>query len=124
MAPLTNKEGLIAKAGKHVANQIEFRVQELCKLAESIDAELIIDYKPRNAATFAIVVKHDPAQEPELPLQPKLPKCYEGFVCQNCTQSEGNHVGDQCLCSHDGKFHNLNDKACVWYTEYVSERYK
>ena len=68
MAPLTNIEGLIAKAGKHVANQVEFRVQELCKLAESIDAELIIDYKPRNAATFAIVVKHDPAQEPELKL--------------------------------------------------------
>ena len=68
MAPLTNKEVLIAKAGKHVANQIEFRVQELCKLAESLDAELIIDYKPRNAAIFAIVVKHDPAQEPELKL--------------------------------------------------------
>lgn len=68
MATLTNKDALKAKFGKHVANQIEFRVQELCKLAESIDAELIIDYKPRNAATFAIVVKHDPAQEPELEL--------------------------------------------------------
>ena len=68
MATLTNNDALKAKFGKHVANQIEFRVQELCKLAESIDAELIIDYKPRNAATFAIVVKHDPAQEPELKL--------------------------------------------------------
>ena len=43
------------------------------------------------------------------------------FTCCKCTNSEGNHVGDQCLCSHDGQWHKLGDPACANYREYVNQ---
>ena len=65
MSTLTNKEAIKAHAGKHVANQIEFRVQELCKMAESMGFRLVIDYKPKNT-TFDVVVKHDAEKDLQL----------------------------------------------------------
>jgi len=67
MCAFTNKEAIKAHAGKHVANQIEFRVQELCKMAESMGFHIVIDYMPQNAI-FDVVVRHDPEQEQELQL--------------------------------------------------------
>ena len=67
MCTHTNKEAIKARTNKHIANQIDFRVQELCKMAESIGFRLLIDYKPQKA-TFDVVVRHDPKQEQELQL--------------------------------------------------------
>lgn len=67
MCAYTNTEAIKAKTSKHVANQIEFRVSELCKMAETIGFRLIIDYKPRKS-TFDVVVRHDPDKEKELQL--------------------------------------------------------
>ena len=58
-----------------------------------------------------VSLRNNAAYQPELP----------NFICRNCTSSEGNHVADKCLCSHDCKFHGLNDEACAWYTEYVNK---
>ena len=65
MCAFTNKEAIKAHAGKHVANQIEFRVQELCKMAESMGFHLVIDYKPKQTL-FDVVVKHDPEKDLQL----------------------------------------------------------
>lgn len=58
MDNLTNKEAIKAQAGKHVANQIEFRVKELCQMADSMGFRLVIDYKPKQTL-FDVVVKYD-----------------------------------------------------------------
>ena len=68
MKNLTNRDAIIAKFGKHVANQMEFRVQELGKLADLTNCQIVIDYKPSERPTFRIAVTHDPVTEPELQL--------------------------------------------------------
>jgi len=58
MDNLINKEAIKAQAGKHVANKIEYKVKELCLMAQSIGFRLVIDYKPRQTL-FDVVVKYD-----------------------------------------------------------------
>ena len=55
----TNREQLVSKIGKKNANRLEFRIGEICKLAEKLKMHLVLDYEP-NDSTFKVVVKKDP----------------------------------------------------------------
>lgn len=55
----TNREQLESNIGKKNANRLEFRIGELCKLAEELKIHVELDYEPQDS-TFKIVVKKDP----------------------------------------------------------------
>lgn len=55
----TNREQLDSKIGKKNANRLEFRICEICKLAEELKIHVELDYEPQDS-TFKIVVKKDP----------------------------------------------------------------
>ena len=54
----TNREQLVSKLGKHNANRLEWKVTELCKLADQLKVHLVLDYEPKDS-TVKVVVKKD-----------------------------------------------------------------
>lgn len=55
----TNREQLDSKIGKKNANRLEFRIGELCKLAEELKIHVNLDYEPQDSQ-LKVVVKKDP----------------------------------------------------------------
>lgn len=55
----TNREQLVSKIGKKNANRLEFRIGELCKLAEELKIHVNLDYEPKDS-TLKVLVKKDP----------------------------------------------------------------
>lgn len=56
----TNKEQIMHKVGKKVANRLEWKIKELVQLAETIGCHLVIDYQPKDKAEFKVVVNREP----------------------------------------------------------------
>ena len=55
----TNREQLESKIGKKNANRFEFRISEICKLAEELKIHVKLDYEPQDRQ-LKVVVKKDP----------------------------------------------------------------
>lgn len=56
----TNKEQIMHKVGKKVANRLEWKIKELVQLAETIGCHLVIDYQPKDKTEFKVVVNREP----------------------------------------------------------------
>ena len=56
----TNREQLVSKLGKHNANRLEWKVTELCKLADELNVHIGFDYGPQGDNSVNIVIKNDP----------------------------------------------------------------
>lgn len=56
----TNREQLISKLGKHNANRLEWKVTELCKLADELNVHIGFDYGPQGDHSVNVVIKNDP----------------------------------------------------------------
>ena len=56
----TNREQLVSKLGKHNANRLEWKVTELCKLADELNVHIGFDYGPQGDHSVNVVIKNDP----------------------------------------------------------------
>ena len=56
----TNREQLVSKLGKHNANRLEWKVTELCKLADELNVHIGFDYGPQGDHSVNVVIKNEP----------------------------------------------------------------
>ena len=56
----TNREQLVSKLGKHNANRLEWKVTELCKLADELNVHIGFDYGPQGDHSVNVFIKNDP----------------------------------------------------------------
>ena len=56
----TNREQLVSRIGKHNANRLEWKVTELCKLADELNVHIGFDYGPQGDHSVNVVIKNEP----------------------------------------------------------------
>ena len=56
----TNREQLVSKLGKRNANRLEWKVTELCKLADELNVHIGFDYGPQGDHSVNVFIKNDP----------------------------------------------------------------
>ena len=56
----TNREQLVSKLGKHNANRLEWKVTELCKLADELNVHIVFDYGQQGDHSVNVIIKNEP----------------------------------------------------------------